>query len=190
MSDQSKPHLNPRSPLVVDTGQLPRQPGAMRTLERVVPAPPDLRVPLIGVPEGADLRLELRMESVTEGVLVTGTVSGRAVGECGRCLRPIETDLDVPVQELFAYPASTTEATTEDDEVGRLHGDLLDLEPVVRDVVVLALPNTPLCRPDCPGLCPGCGAHWEDLPADHSHEQEDPRWAPLRKLALTERPEE
>lgn len=187
MRDHSTTHCDPRSPLVLDTGQLPRAPGAMRTVERVVAAPKDLGLALVGVPEGADLLLDLRLESVSEGVLVTGAVSGRAEGECARCLRPIDAALEVTLQELFAYPDSTTDATTEQDEVGRLQGDLIDLEPAVRDAVVLALPSSPLCREDCPGLCPECGAHWDDLPADHRHEEPvDPRWAALKKLTLTE----
>jgi uncharacterized protein len=66
--------------------------------------------------------------------------------------------------------------------VGRLRGDLIDLAPSVRDAMVLALPNNPLCRADCPGLCPECGVHRDDLPADHNHDQTDPRWAALNKL--------
>jgi uncharacterized protein len=186
MRNHSKSHLDPRSPLVLDAGQLPRAPGAMRTVAREVAAPKDFGQAMIGVPEGVSMVLDLRMESVTEGVLVSGTVSATAEGECGRCLRPISTELEVVVQELFAYPHSTTEATTEEDEIGRLQGDLVDLEPTVRDAVVLALPATPLCRVDCPGLCPECGAHWDDLPTDHRHERTDPRWAQLNKLATTE----
>lgn len=187
MHDHSTTHLDRRAPLVLDTGPLPRAPGSMRTVERVVVAPKDLGLALIGVPEGAELGLDLRLESVSEGVLVTGAVSGRAEGECARCLRPISAELAVTLQELFAYPDSTTEATTEQDEVGRLQGDLIDLEPVVRDAVVLALPGRPLCRDDCPGLCPECGAHWDDLPADHRHEDPvDPRWAALKTLGVTE----
>jgi uncharacterized protein len=89
----------------------------------------------------------------------------------------------VTIQELYAYEHSTTDETTDEDEVSRLHGDLIDLEPVLRDAVVLALPTHPLCREDCPGLCPECGAHWDELPADHSHRQVDPRWAQLGRLA-------
>jgi uncharacterized protein len=154
----------------------------MRALQRTVHAPADLGLELIGVPEGADLTLDLRLESVSEGVLVSGTVSGPVEGECGRCLRPITDSVTVSVQELYAYEHSATEETTEEDEVGRLQGDLLDLEPAVRDAVVLALPNHPLCRADCPGLCPECGVPWDELPADHGHTQLDPRWAALAKL--------
>ena len=186
MPNHTPTHLNPRSPLVLDTRDLPRRPGAMRRVTRVVPAPADLGLELIRVPQGTDLSLDLRLESVSEGVLVTGSAHGSVEGECGRCLRPISDTLDVALQELYAYEHSTTDETAEDDEVGRLQGDLIDLEPALRDAVVLALPTHPLCRDDCPGLCPECGAHWDDLPADHSHRQADPRWAALSKLTGTE----
>jgi uncharacterized protein len=115
-------------------------------------------------------------------VLVTGTVTTTIAGECGRCLDPVTRDFVVEVVELFAYPNSATAETTDEDEVDRIVGDLIDVEPVVRDAVVLGLPVTPLCRPDCAGLCPTCGQRLDDLPAGHTHEQVDPRWA-----ALTER---
>jgi uncharacterized protein len=154
----------------------------MRVVRRTVPAPQDLGLEMIGVPRGADLELDLRLESVSEGVLVSGTVTAPVAGECGRCLRPIRDTLTVPIQELYAYEHSTTDETTEEDEVGRLQGDLFDLEPALRDGVVLALPTNPLCRNDCPGLCPECGVHWDELPADHSHQQVDSRWAALNNL--------
>jgi uncharacterized protein len=178
--------LDPRSPLVLDTRQLPRRPGALRTVRRVVPAPSDLRLELIGVPEGADLSLDLRLESVSEGVLVSGTVSGPVSGECSRCLRPISDSVVVAVQELYAYEHSTTDETADEDEVGRLHGDLIDLEPAVRDALVLALPTNPLCRDDCPGLCPDCGTPLDELPEGHTHERLDPRWAALSRLTREE----
>ncbi len=179
-------HLNPRSPLVLDTRELPRRPGVLRTVTRTVPAPADLGLELIGVPEGADLSLDLRLESVSEGVLVSGTVTGPVQGECGRCLRPISDSLTVEIQELYAYQNSTTDETTDEDEVGRMQGDLIDLEPALRDAVVLALPTNPVCREDCPGLCPECGVHWDELPAEHSHQQVDPRWAGLSQLTRQE----
>ncbi|MEV4755258.1 YceD family protein [Micromonospora sp. NPDC049559] len=182
MPKHTPSQLDPRSPLVLDTRELPRRPGVLRTVKRVVPAPADLGLELIGVPEGADLSLDLRLESVSEGVLVSGTVSGPLEGECGRCLRAIHDSLTVTIQELYAYENSTTDETADEDEVGRMQGDLIDLEPALRDAVVLALPTNPLCRQDCPGLCPECGAHWDDLPADHSHDEVDPRWAALSRL--------
>src|SRR5262245_7263041 len=182
MRDHSPNHLDPRSPLVLDLRDLPRGPGSMREVSRVIPAPKDLGVELIGAPEGADLDLRLRMESVSEGVLVSAEITGPLQGECGRCLRPIADTLDVEFQELYAYANSVTEATTDEEEVGRIQGDLIDLEPALRDAVVLALPTNPVCRADCPGLCPECGAQWDNLPADHSHQAVDPRWAKLSKL--------
>ncbi|GGJ76479.1 metal-binding protein [Pilimelia anulata] len=186
MPRQSPKHPDARSPLVLDTQDLPRRPGALRTLSRVAPSPADLGVELIGVPEGAELSLDLRLESVSEGVLVSGRATGPLVGECGRCLREIRDELAVTVQELFAYEDSVTDETTDEDEIGRVRNDLIDLEPVLRDAVVLTLPTNPLCRPDCRGLCPECGALWDDLPADHSHQQADPRWAALRTMTRTE----
>ena len=169
----------PRSPFVFDLRELGRQPGALREYRRVVAATEGFGLDVIGVPAGADLDLDLRLESVTEGVLVTGTVSAPLTGQCARCLDPIADQLSVEVCELFAYAASATDQTTEHDEVYRVEGDLLDVEPVVRDVVVLALPWTPLCRPDCAGLCPDCGQRLDELPPDHAHTSVDPRWAAL-----------
>jgi uncharacterized protein len=154
----------------------------MRDYRREVAAPELLGLDMIGVVEGAPLVLTVRLESATEGVLATGSVTGELRGECGRCLDAFTDALDVDFVELFAYPNSATDATTDEDEVARLKGDRLDLEPVVRDAVVLSLPLTPLCRPDCGGLCSECGERLDDLPAGHSHTQLDPRWA-----ALTER---
>lgn len=150
----------------------------MRTLSRSVPAPADLGVDVLGVPVGSALELDFRLESVVEGVLVSGTVSGTVTGECVRCLDPVSRPLEVDVQELWAREV----ATDAEDELPRLDGDLLDIEPVLRDAVVLALPLQPLCREDCPGLCSECGARLAEDPG-HQHESVDPRWAALQQLA-------
>lgn len=183
---QTPGRASPRSPFVFDLRELGRQPGSLREYQRRVPAPAGLGLDVIGVPEGAPLALELRLESVTEGVLVTGTVSAPLGGLCGRCLDPVSDELNVEVCELFAYPDSTTDETTERDEVYRVAGERIDAEPVVRDSVVLALPWTPLCRPDCAGLCATCGQRLDDLPAGHSHDVIDPRWAALAAFADTD----
>ncbi len=174
------PRLDPRAPLVLDTRELGRRPGSMLTLRRTVPAPVGLALELIGVPAGAELELDLRLESVMEGVLVSGTARAPLTGECGRCLEPVSDAVGVDLQELYAYPDSTTDQT--DEGVSRLRGDLLDLEPALRDAVVLALPMTPLCSPDCAGLCPGCGVRLDDAEPGHGHESADPRWAALQDL--------
>ena len=123
-----------------------------------------------------------------EGVLVTGSALVGLEGECVRCLEPISDEVEVRFQELFVYHdqgshrGDATPADPEDDETSRLEGDLLDLEPLLRDAVVLALPFQPLCEDDCPGLCTECGARLADDPG-HAHEAAiDPRWARLQEL--------
>jgi uncharacterized protein len=175
-TDARRPAANP---WFVDLRELGRRAGSMQEIERTLPAPADWRVELIGVPEGAEVRLRLRLESVMEGVLVSGEVDVPVTGSCARCLEPIEDTLELDVQELFAYEGSTTEATSEEDEVRRVEGEHIDLEPMVRDLVVLSLPLAPTCTEDCAGLCVDCGQRLDDLPADHTHEQLDPRWAGL-----------
>ncbi|GAC1332069.1 MAG: YceD family protein [Mycobacteriales bacterium] len=181
-TNKSPRHLDPRRPLVLDTRELGRRPGSIRRVHTCVPAPERLSLELIGVAPGASVELDLRLESVMEGVLVSGTATSALTGECGRCLDPVTSTISVDLQELYAYPDSATGETTADDEVSRLDGDFLDLEPVLRDAVVLGLPLTPLCRRDCAGLCAGCGGRLDELPRGHTHEQTDPRWADLASL--------
>jgi DUF177 domain-containing protein len=180
--------LDPRSPLVIDTRELGRRPGSMRSLSRSFPAPGNLTVDVVGVPQGSPVDLDLRLESVMEGVLVSATAQAEVTGECVRCLDPISRSVEVSMQELYAYPGRERDNHKHDDdddaELPVLEGDLIDLEPVLRDAVVLALPLRPLCRDDCPGLCPECGAQLADDPA-HGHEEADPRWAALQGLLDT-----
>lgn len=174
--------LDPRAPLVVDTRELGRRPGSMRRVSRTAPAPADLANAVMHVAVGEPMELELRLEAVMEGVLVSGTVRTRATGECVRCLDPLQQDIEVGLQELYAYPSLDRDwDPDEEDEFHRLEGDLLDLEPALRDAVVLALPLQPVCSESCPGLCPECGARLADDP-DHAHESVDSRWAALTRL--------
>lgn len=169
---------DPRSGLVLDTHELGRRAGALKHVHTTVEAPSDLGIEVIGVPAGSPVELDVRMESAVEGVLVTGTAMVELRGECVRCLTPVEDRIEVDLQELFVYPGSEAG----EDEASRLHGDLLDLEPVLRDAVVLDLPFQPLCRPDCAGLCPECGANLNEDP-DHQHRPDnDPRWDALLKF--------
>ncbi|MEJ7630188.1 MAG: YceD family protein [Nocardioidaceae bacterium] len=170
--------LDPRSPLVVNTHDLGRRPGVMRERTLSLPAPVDLRVELMGVRPGSPVEMDIRLESVLEGVLVSGAAQVTLTGECARCLGPIEDDLEVALQELYVYP----ESDAEEDEAARLDGDLLDLEPVLRDAVVLALPFRPVCRADCPGLCVDCGARLADDSGHQHAESVDPRWLGLAAL--------
>lgn len=178
--------LDHRSPLVIDTRELGRRPGSMRTVRRTVAAPADLGAAgVIGVPEGSDVELDLRLEAVMEGVLVSGTARARATGECVRCLDDVEQELEVDLQELYTYPGKAPESDDEgsQEDLHELDGDLLDVEPVLRDAVVLALPFQPVCSPDCLGLCADCGVRLEDAEPGHHHDSVDPRWAALRSMA-------
>lgn len=179
---KQQPRLDPRDPFVLDTRELGRRPGSMRTVQLSAPAPVGLGIEdLIGVPVGAELELDLRLESVMDGVLVTGTVTGPVTGECGRCLADVSDTLTVQVQELFLYPEESAHRD-EEDELPQLVGDLLDLTPTLRDAVVLALPLNPLCREDCQGLCATCGERLDDLPEGHTHDSTDARWGALAGL--------
>jgi DUF177 domain-containing protein len=177
--------LDPRAPLVLDTRELGRRPGSQREVSRTVPAPADLGIEVLGVAEGSQVELDLRLEAVMEGVLVTGTARAALEGECARCLEPISDEIEVRFQELFVYDDRDVDPD-EELEVSTLQDDLVDLEPLLRDAVVLALPFQPLCRDDCPGLCPECGARLADDP-DHAHDDPvDPRWAALASLTEPE----
>jgi uncharacterized protein len=176
----SSPHrpLNPRSGLVLDTHELGRRAGAMKVVQTSVEAPADLGIGVIGVPLGSPVELDLRLESVVEGVLVSGSATVEIRGECVRCLGDVSDELEVAIQELYVYPG----VEPDDDLASRLVGDLIDLEPLLRDEVVLDLPFQPLCRDDCSGLCVECGANLNDDPG-HRHETRlDRRWDALRGL--------
>src|SRR6185312_7651847 len=99
-TDARRPAANPWA---VDLRELGRRAGAMLELERTLPAPAGWRVELI-----------LRLESVMEGVLVSGEADVPVVGSCARCLEPVADTLELDLQELFAYSGSTTEATSEE----------------------------------------------------------------------------
>ena len=173
--------LDPRAPLVLDTRELGRRPGSQREVSLKVPAPADLGIEVLRVTEGSPVELDLRLEAVMEGVLVTGTAHASLDGECARCLEPISDDIEVRFQELCVYEDHAL-PEEEDGEVSMLQDDLVDLEPLLRDAVVLALPFQPLCMEDCPGLCVECGARLADDP-DHAHDAAiDPRWASLTAL--------
>jgi uncharacterized protein len=185
-----------RDSLIFDLRSLSRQAGSACAETRIAAAPSDMRLELIGAPEGSDVELNLKFEAVTEGVLVTGTATARLAGECARCLGPVADTVTVSLLELYryhddrprgraSYNNSDREAEdqADDDEERFLDGDLLDLEPALRDTVVLALPMSPLCRDDCPGLCVECGVPLAEAGPGHTHEDRpDPRWAGLSKI--------
>ena len=167
---------------MLDTRELGRRPGSERKVSLTAPAPADLGIEVLHVPEGSPVEFDIRLEAVVEGVLVTGAARAELAGECVRCLEQIHSEITGDFQELFVYD-DEDHRNSEDEETSRLEGDLLDLEPLVRDAVVLMLPFQPLCRDDCPGLCIECGARLADDPGHQHDEPLDPRWAKLSGLS-------
>ena len=168
-----------RDPFVLDIRSLGRRPGTMEEIHRTVVAPHRIGVEMIAIPADSDVDLDLRLESVSEGVLVTGTVSGETEGQCVRCLEPVDGTVTVFLTELYAYPDSETEQTTDSEDIHRIVDDRIDLEQAVIDAVALELPMSPLCSEDCAGLCAKCGVRLAVAEPGHSHEIIDPRWAKL-----------
>lgn len=155
------------------------RPGEMRERSRSLAVPERFGEALAQVPEGQSLDLEVRLESVHDGILVSARARTAMRAECGRCLREFESPLEVEFQELFAYTPS------EADEYG-VHGDHVDLEPPLRDAVVLALPFQPVCRTDCPGLDPESGELRDAQAVASPVADIDPRWAALAGLVPEE----
>ena len=182
----------------LNTYELPRRAGEMKEYVLDIPVKEKFGVDLIAVPAGEFIEVDARLESVTEGILLSADVYAVAKGECIRCLDPVEIVIDRKIQELYNYEptnergkkkrkSSTEDLTSEDLDVAdefMMDGDILDLETPIRDAIVLSLPSNPLCSQDCLGLCPECGGKWAELPEDHAHEVIDARWAGLGGLNL------
>lgn len=179
-----------------NTHELPRRAGEMKEYHLTIDLDEAIGIDVISVPKGA-MEIDLRLESVSEGVLVTGEFAAIAHGECIRCLEPIELKLEKNFQELYAYKTVKNgkdsnkdfnkEEEEDDTEQLLMDGDYINLEAPVRDAIVLSLPINPLCDEDCEGLCPDCGQNWSDLPEDHAHEQIDARWSGLKGLLEPEK---
>jgi len=193
-----------RSVFVFNTHDLPHRAGEMREHQLSLLLSEPLGVDLLAIKPGESIEVELRITSVDEGVLATGEITAVATGECGRCLDPITWPIDEAFTELFYYETAASRAAEkgkkraksiskreekkdidlEADELTFMIGDEIDLELPIRDAVILNLPVNPLCSDECPGLCQGCGEKWINLPAEHAHNPEDPRWAALKGLNL------
>lgn len=162
--------------LIVSVADILGRPGVGRDLhlEAVLPGVSNALVRV----EDSPVRASLRADSVVEGVLVTGRVEASAAFACARCLNESRERVAFDLCELFVTPARELPA----EEAYRLTGTDMDLEPMLRDAVALALPLRPLCRVDCLGLCPTCGWDLNKGPCDCRDEQLDPRWAALSGL--------
>jgi len=162
-------------PLLVDVTDLRRRP-AIRAPLVVDVALADLTTSGASVPAGRRVHVEIELESVPDGVVATGTVSAPWTAQCRRCLTAVAGDLAVALREVF------------EDQPDEAAGILaivdmhVDLEPPVRDAVLLHLPLAPLCRDDCQGLCATCGADLNEGDCGCEPEVGDPRWAALNEL--------
>ncbi|NQW75136.1 MAG: DUF177 domain-containing protein [Candidatus Planktophila sp.] len=184
---------NPLEVYKLNTYELPRRTGEMKEYELDIQTPEKVGNALIAVPVGDIIEVDARLESVTEGILLSANIFAIAKGECGRCLDPIEISIERKIQELYLY-VQKLERKKRGPIVGDLdtadellmEGDVMNLESPIRDAIVLALPSNPLCDDDCAGLCPECGSKWVELPENHAHEVLDARWASLAALASEE----
>ncbi|WP_309694274.1 DUF177 domain-containing protein [Microbacterium foliorum] len=162
-------------PFVLPVRDIVRKPGEMREHEFSVTLKDAWGEGIVSYEASSELDLDVRLESVHEGILVSGIVDAEYSGVCGRCLIDIVRPVEVEFQELFAYPGEEeTDFEVQDDHV--------DLETLVRDAAVLALPFQPVCQPDCPGLDPETG---ERLTASTDKEHAapiDPRWSALQNI--------
>lgn len=173
--------LDARDPLVIDTQELPRRAGESKKIDLVIKLPHPLSNGPVVVPVDQEVDLELLLEAVVDGVLVTGDVYLEVETECSRCLDPVKYEVDAQITDLYVYEDKEVTSDDEADEIRRMQGDLIDLEPALIDAVVLELPTRPLCNDECLGLCAQCGIRLEEDP-EHKHEIIDPRWSKLSQL--------
>ena len=169
------------SPWLVPVTALRRTVGA-RQREQRSGRLGELRVGDTWVPDGGAATVEVVLGVVVGGIEAAGTVSSRWVGSCRRCLRPVGGTIEAPVRELYRPGGG------DDEETYPLGADHLDLEPLARDALLLRLPLAPLCRDDCRGICPVCGADRSETSCGCEVERSDPRWAPLDALAAATDP--
>lgn len=169
------------APFAVDVRSLIGKPGAYERLDVVEPAGPGIATAVVVVADSEPVRAEVMLESVREGILVTGTAATTGDAVCSRCLDPVRVPLTADLQELYAWTPDEAEVDELGERGPHLDGEVLDLRPAVRDGLILEMPQAPLCDADCPGLCTQCGARLADDP-DHHHDVSDPRWAALSAL--------
>lgn len=189
-----------RSIYIFNTHDLPHRAGELREYQIDLKIDEPVGVDLLSVKQGQIVELDLRIQSVDEGVLATGDVSAIATGECTRCLEPIIWPISESFTELYYYENASSknsgkkrgkttsrkdeEIDLDENDLSFMIGDEIDLELAIRDAVILNLAINPLCSEDCSGLCQGCGLKWNNLPADHAHTPDDPRWSALKDFPL------
>lgn len=190
------------SPWAVSVAQVASRAGQSKQIDIVVPAPSGIGDDVIGVDEGADVHVTGSFDSIVDGLILTASINAPVHAECTRCLKPLQRDWSVDITTFFPYDSSASSAKngkdSADDHHGKVdiiagedesedtyplldNGSFADLEALIRDTLVEALPMQPLCRPDCLGLCSQCGADLNEDP-DHHHDVVDNRFASLAAL--------
>lgn len=172
----------------VSLTHLPRRPGNMWEADLVFVAPPELEVGMAKVAPASKMPAQIRIESVLDGVLVNLDFDFEVEAECARCLEPVMWTDHSRVTELFLYEETDSRGrvvqacddASEELTFFYVQDDAVDLLDSVRDAIVLDLPLSPLCRPDCLGICPQCGDKFEGVP--HDHATTDHRWSALEGL--------
>ena len=168
---------------VLRVADLLDRPGASRRVDLVLPPAPDLELDLARLV--GDIRLDGVVESVVDGLLVRGVVSADLAMSCARCLTDLSQDVNADVVELFSDPAAAE--STDDVEAGyEITDGTLDLDTLLRDALVPAVPYRPLCQEDCKGLCAQCGVNRNDTDCNCVDITTDARWAALESLRLSD----
>ncbi len=148
--------------LRVNAVELGRQPGTRRHIVRSIPL---ADVDIDDARLAGDVTVDVTLESTLDDIVVSGELSVAWSDECRRCLRPLADTLRVEVEERYAEPGAAAGTATVLGTFPIEHGQI-DLAPMVREEVLLAIPDAPLCRDDCPGLCPVCGADLQTAPCE------------------------
>ncbi|MDO5722030.1 MAG: YceD family protein [Actinomycetaceae bacterium] len=166
---------------------LPTGPNHIRTYDLELIAPQDLGTAVVQIPAGQRIAVEASVTSLADGVMFSAQVNARGEAECSRCLEPVQVPLNLNLHEMFFTPEAIARIRKESGEeavadLRVLDSDELPLEEMLRDSLVTAMPYAPVCSEDCQGLCDRCGQPWSQLPADHQHEEIDPRLAKLAAL--------
>ncbi len=162
------------SPFVLNVLEVVRRPGTRKVVQLTAPVG-ELVIGDVTLPEGTEVTLDLILESLSDGVTVSGNISAPWQAECRRCLGDASGRADVDVQELF-------QKTPASEDIYEFDGEQLDLEPLAREAIVFELPIAPLCKPDCAGLCAECGANRNEHDCGHTSTPTDARWSGLDAL--------
>ncbi len=166
------------SPLLVNVAELLRRTGSIREIDRQIESEffkfDDSRINA-----GSQVDVALTLEALTDGIVVHGKLGAQWSSECRRCLKVLTGRAEVEVQELY-------QSVLSDPDAYPITGEQLDLLEMARENMLLAVPLAPLCRADCPGLCPQCGIELQVETCSCTRAERDDRWAALDSLRIDE----